>query len=229
MSKKGGVGVDALDSKSARTRERILDSAAFVLSRKGFAGTRLSDVAEHAELQAPAIYYYFKSREILIEEVMYVGITRVREQLADTLDSLPPSTSPLDRILMAVDTHLRYILIISDYTMAAIRNGGQLPDHLKERHENGRREYGRMWSALFRDAQEDGALDPMIDPRIARMLTIGAMNWAVEWWHDDQGSIDTLVESTQRMILSGFLTKPKRPAKKAPARSRNRTKATVAS
>lgn len=221
MSKKQAARVDTLDSKSARTRERILDSAAYILSRKGFAGTRLSDVAEHAELQAPAIYYYFKSREILIEEVMYVGITHVCEQLTHTLDALPPTTSPLDRLLTAVDTHLRYILTISDYTMAAIRNGGQLPDHLKERHEDGRREYGRVWGALFRDAQDSGALDPTVDPRIARMLTIGAMNWAVEWWNAEQGSIDTLVETTQRMILSGFLTQPERPARKGTTAGKN--------
>ncbi len=53
-----------VESKSARTRQRILDAAAHVLSVKGFAGgTRLSDVAEFAQLQAPAIYYYFSSRE----------------------------------------------------------------------------------------------------------------------------------------------------------------------
>jgi len=44
------------ESKSARTRKRILDAAAYVLSRKGYAGTRLSDVAELAKLQTPAIY-----------------------------------------------------------------------------------------------------------------------------------------------------------------------------
>jgi AcrR family transcriptional regulator len=38
---------------------RILDAAAHVLSVKGYAGTGLSHVAECADLQAPAIYYYF--------------------------------------------------------------------------------------------------------------------------------------------------------------------------
>ena len=44
---------ETTDSKAARTRERILDAAAHVLSRKGYAGTRLSDVAEQAQIQAP--------------------------------------------------------------------------------------------------------------------------------------------------------------------------------
>src|SRR4051794_35543136 len=53
------------DPKSRRTRERILDAAAHVLSRKGYAGTRLGNIAEQAQLQAPAIYYYWPSREEL--------------------------------------------------------------------------------------------------------------------------------------------------------------------
>jgi TetR/AcrR family transcriptional regulator, cholesterol catabolism regulator len=68
---------------------RILDAAAHVLSVKGFAGTRLTDVAEYAQLQAPAIYCYFSSREDLIEEVMYSGISDMRQHLQQTLDDLP--------------------------------------------------------------------------------------------------------------------------------------------
>ena len=66
-----GKGSGDAGSKSVRTRERILDAAAHVLSRKGYAGARLSDVADQAEIQAPAIYYYFPSRDDLIEEVMW--------------------------------------------------------------------------------------------------------------------------------------------------------------
>src|SRR3981081_1345735 len=81
------------DSKSARTRTRILDAAAHVLSVKGYAGTRLSDVAEYAEIQAPAIYYYFPSREDLIEEVMFSGIADMRKHLVEVLAALPPESS----------------------------------------------------------------------------------------------------------------------------------------
>jgi TetR/AcrR family transcriptional regulator, cholesterol catabolism regulator len=48
-------GSGEASAKSARTRQRILDAAAHVPSRKGYAGTRLSDVAGRAEIQPPAI------------------------------------------------------------------------------------------------------------------------------------------------------------------------------
>ena len=41
-----GKGSGNAGSKSVRTRERILDAAAHVLSRKGYAGARLSDVVK---------------------------------------------------------------------------------------------------------------------------------------------------------------------------------------
>src|SRR5947199_8731391 len=94
---------DEPESKSARTRARILDAAAHVLSLKGYSGTRLSDVAEYAEIQAPAIYYYFPSREDLIEEVMWSGVAELRKPLEELLDEVPSETEPTDRIPVAVD------------------------------------------------------------------------------------------------------------------------------
>ncbi len=211
-----------------RTRERILDSAAYVLSRRGFAGTRLNDVAEHAELQAPAIYYYFKSREELIEEVMVVGARAIRAHVVEALEALPPDAQPIDRILTAVDAHLRYTLIISDYTLAATRNGGQLPEHLRERHDLARQEYGLVWRSLFVDALESGEIRSDLDVSAARMLTLGALNWAVEWWDPHgSGTVDTLVRTAQKMLLGGLASDTCSPTilvAPAPAKATSRKK-----
>lgn len=196
--------VSAEDSKSARTRERILDSAAYVLSRKGFAGTRLTDVAEHAELQAPAIYYYFKSREELIEEVMVVGTQRICNHVVEALDALSTDTSPIDRILAAVEAHLRFVLAMSEYTAASTRNGGQLPEHLRDRHEAERDAYGEVWRKLFKDAAAAGQLRSDLDLSATRMLVIGALNWAVEWWDPARGSLDDLVRTAQSITAGGI-------------------------
>ena len=67
------TGGTADESKSAATRVRILDAAAQVLSAKGYAGLRLTDVAAQAEIQAPAIYYYYASRDELIEAVTHLA------------------------------------------------------------------------------------------------------------------------------------------------------------
>src|SRR5689334_17683924 len=191
-------------SKSARTRERILDAAAHVLSRKGYAGTRLSDVADQAEIQAPAIYYYFPSREDLIEEVMWTGIARMREHITRVLAAMPSGADALDRIDAAVEAHLRYCLEISDYTTASIRNAGQVPENIAIRFTAEASQYGDMWRKLLQDADNAGLLRPDLDPMAARMMVLGALNWAAEWWNPRRGSLDTVVRTAQSLVRNGL-------------------------
>ncbi|MGH1561656.1 TetR/AcrR family transcriptional regulator [Mumia sp. DW29H23] len=190
--------------KSHRTRERILDAAARVLGSKGYAGTRLQDVAAEAGIQAPAIYYYFGSRDELIAEVMYVGAHRVRGHVADVLAGLPAETGAMDRILAAVEAHLRYELLISDYTTASVRNAGQVPDAVRERAVAEETAYSHMWRDLFEHAHADGELRADLDLNLTRFLILGAMNWAAEWWDPKHRTLDDLVASTQTLVLHGL-------------------------
>lgn len=203
VASNGKTSTDA-ESKSARTRARILDAAAHVLSSKGFAGTRLSDVAEYAELQAPAIYYYFGSREELIEEVMYCGIAELRKHVQDALDDLPPETSPLERIMVAVEAHLRHELEISDYATASIRNSRQIPQRLRTRQLKEETAYGRVWRRLFDNALTDGQIRTDLDPRYAQLLVLGALNWAAEWRDPRRDSVDGIVVTAQSLVRHGL-------------------------
>lgn len=200
----GDAGIAETGSKSARTRDRILDAAAHVLSRKGYAGTRLTDVADQAEIQAPAIYYYFASRDDLIEEVMWSGARHMREHMADVLAALPPDADPLRRIDAAVEAHLRYSLEISDYTTASIRNAGQLPQAIRVRYTAEAARYGDMWRKLLQDAENAGLLRADLDAMSARMMVLGALNWAAEWWNPRRGSLDTVVRTAQSIVRHGL-------------------------
>nr|WP_227012962.1 MULTISPECIES: TetR/AcrR family transcriptional regulator [unclassified Pseudonocardia] len=189
------------DSKSARTRTRLLDAAANVLSRKGFAGTRLSDIAELAQIQAPAIYYYYPSREDLIEAVMVTGASTMREHMTEVLDALPPSATPADRISAAVEAQLRHELELSDYARAVIRNFNQIPEPFLARATEQNNLYQGLWRRLIEDLRDAGQLRPDVEPSIARMLVLGCLNWTVEWWDAERGDIDRLIAVAQSMVL----------------------------
>jgi len=191
-------------TKSARTRERILDAAAKVLNRNGYAGTRLSDIAELAQVQAPALYYYFASREELIEEVVMLGMARALEHVTEALGALPADASWLDRICAAVGAHLEVVLRLSDYASAAIRNGPQLPSDMRERQLAEQRNYGEVWRRLIDEARAAGEIHPDLDPRAARMLIIGGLNWATEWWNPSRGSLRTVINTAQLLTRQGL-------------------------
>jgi TetR/AcrR family transcriptional regulator, cholesterol catabolism regulator len=197
---------EAVESKSALTRARILDAAAHVLSVKGYAGLRLTDVANEAAIQAPAIYYYYASRDELIEEVMWAGIADMREHVAAALTALPGEASPLDRLVAAVEAHLRHALEISDYTTASIRNAGQVPPSIRKRQILEEERYGAVWRTLINDLARDGRLRPELDLYIAKMLILGALNWTVEWWDSRRGSLEAVVANAQSFIRHGIAT-----------------------
>ncbi|MDN4472633.1 TetR/AcrR family transcriptional regulator [Demequina zhanjiangensis] len=189
--------------KSAHTRQRILDAAAEVLSRKGYAGTRLADVAAVARVQAPAIYYYFSSRDELVEEVMWVGANRVRLHLEEVLAALPAHTSQMDRLMVAVDAHLRFELQLSHYATASIRNAGHVPEQIRIRPAAEEALYSRLWRDLFVAAQQAGEVRPDLDINVFRLLLLGALNWVVEWWNPRTRSLDELVATAQSMVRNG--------------------------
>ncbi len=196
------MGAEA--SKSARTRERILDAAASVLSQNGYAGTRLSDIAERAQVQPPALYYYFASREELIEEVIALGMARAMAHVSDAVASVAPEASGMDRICAAVAAHLEVVLRLSDYASAAIRNGAQLPADMRERQLAEQRRYGDIWRGLIEQARADGEVHPDLDPSVARMLILGGLNWATEWWDPDRGSLRSVIHTAQLLTRNGL-------------------------
>ncbi|WP_084526736.1 TetR/AcrR family transcriptional regulator [Nocardia vaccinii] len=209
-----------VEPKSARTRQRILDAAAHVLSLKGYSGTRLSDVADYAELQAPAIYYYFPSREELIEEVMWSGIADMVQHLQQVIDEIPSDVPPIERIMIAIDAHLRHELELSDYATASIRNSGQVPEHLRARQLAEEAHYGTIWRKLIKDAAAEGQIRSDLDLHVTQMLIVGSLNWAAEWWTPRRGSLDVVVRTAQALIRNGIAPSATDEEKTSPRRRR---------
>jgi AcrR family transcriptional regulator len=197
-------------TKSMRTRARVLDAAAEVLSKNGYVGFRLSDVAEAADLQAPAIYYHFASREELIEEVIETGQNRVMEHVARAL-ATAPDEPPIDRILIAVAAHLECILTMSRYASASTRNFRQIPQDMRDRQMVLRRRYGTLWRELFDQAALASSLDSRLDVHAARMFTLGALNWTTEWWDTGRGELSTIITVAQDFIGSAITGRQSQP------------------
>ena len=190
--------------KDSETRQRILDATANVLAQKGYSGTRLSDISSLAKVHASNVYYYFPSREALVAEVVAAGTRLTREHVERALADLPQGTLPTERIIVAVEAHLRLSLEISAYAMASIRNMGQLPAPIRQIQLKEQRRYGTLWRNLLGDAQAAGEIPPVLDLGVARMLVLGALNWAPEWWDPRRGSLETVIRTAQTMIRNGL-------------------------
>ena len=87
----------------ARTRQRLLDSAARIFAEKGFGGATLEEIAESAGYSTGAMYANFGSKEQLFMEVVAAHRSRAAErrieQVTKILDeALASGADPFDAL-----------------------------------------------------------------------------------------------------------------------------------
>ena len=62
-------------------RERLIDGAQRVIYEQGVARTTLADVAQHAKVPVGNVYYYFKTKDQLVEAAIETRAREVQEML----------------------------------------------------------------------------------------------------------------------------------------------------
>ena len=196
-----------LTARGEIKRQQILDAAAKVLARRGYAGTQLAEIAQQAETQPGSLYYHFESREELIEEILRQGVTLSFARARAVVDSLPAGTSALDRLAAALRAHLTFQLVESDYARAAVRSIGQYPQDIWSRVNAKFRAYGKFFDGLIVAAIQAGQIEPEVDRSALRMLILGAANWAPEWYRSDgPSSVEEIADLLLRLVFRGVAT-----------------------
>ena len=171
--------------KSEATRQRILDAAAGMFRRKGYAAASLNEIAERAEVRAASIYYHFDSKDDLLSAVLDIGIDRIHAAVRAAVEGLPAGATHRQRVCTAIETHLATLLQHGDYTAANIINFGLAPAPIRAHHHDRREAYGDYWRGLLAAAQVAGEIRPDADLSLIRLYLIGALNWAEEWYRAD--------------------------------------------
>ncbi|MCZ0734260.1 TetR/AcrR family transcriptional regulator [Phreatobacter sp. AB_2022a] len=182
------------------SRQQILDVAASLFRARGYTETSLRDIAALVGMKAGSLYYHFTSKEELAAEVLRIGVERVHEVVAAAVAALGPRATMKARIEAAIAAHLETLLVESDYTSAHIRCFPYVPPAIKAGLADTRRAYEGVWKRLLGEAAAAGALAPGIDPDVARLAILGALNWSLEWFDPERGRPEELI----RTLVAGF-------------------------
>lgn len=142
-----------------RTRTRILDAATEEFSAKGFAGTRVSEIAARAGVNQQLIAYYFEGKQGLYREIA----RRWRAYEAHTFPDQMDFPEMIKRYVRAsVDPRLGGRLLAWE----GLADTGQDDEEAPERNARLRHEVEQI-----RERQRGGELDDRLDP--AALLLIG--------------------------------------------------------
>lgn len=82
-------GMDGMDSTSTRrraTRAKLYEAAVTLIAEQGFSATTVDEIAERAGVAKGTVYYNFKSKTELFEELLRFGVGLLTSSLQSAAD-----------------------------------------------------------------------------------------------------------------------------------------------
>ncbi len=181
----------------------MLDCAARLFRREGYATVSLRDIAAESGMKAGSLYYHFESKEVIVVEILNIGVRRVHEAVEQAIGALPPQAPIAHVIGSAIQAHLRALHESGDYTSANIRIFGQVPDSIRNGHIAVRRSYEALWADLLGRGVASGELRGDISITGLRAFLLGAMNTSLEWLEPRRGGLTRIGNDLASIVLDG--------------------------
>jgi AcrR family transcriptional regulator len=158
-------------------RREILAAASRVFRRKGFAATGMRDVAAELGMTAGNLYYYFAGKEAILafcQEATLDDLLAAAARIA-ALD-LPAD----ERLARLVAAHVTCLNETWPGSLAHLEIEALAPEH-RAPLAGKRRRYERTIADLVAEGVARGELRE-VDPRLATLALLGALNWTVKWF-----------------------------------------------
>lgn len=191
--------------KGERSRMRILDAAARLLSCRGYAATTLTDIAAAAEMQAGSLYYHFDSKDAIVEEVLRVGIDHARDAIDASRGALGAEASGAERLAEAIVAYVNCIVAESSFTVANIRCYNESPPQTRQNLVVPLREFTDLWVGLLEEGQADGSLRTDTNANVLARLMISGLNSLASWYRPGgELRLDDLARQFADMVLHGL-------------------------
>jgi TetR/AcrR family transcriptional regulator, cholesterol catabolism regulator len=161
----------------ATRRAELTRTAARLFAERGFHGTSMGDLAEAMGLQKGSLYSLTGSKQELLFETMRAGA----EAFHGGLDGIPDDLPAVERVRLALRSHLRIVAEQLDVATVFTREWRYLEGEQRGAILAERRRYEERWRAIFREGVERGELRVDLDVAAAALLALSAANWAYTW------------------------------------------------
>jgi AcrR family transcriptional regulator len=182
----------------ANRRGELLRVAARLFREKGYDGTTTRDIADAVGMRSGSPFYHFKSKQDLLASVMEEGLLA---SLPAAEDIASGSLAPRRKFEAMARAHLEMVLGEGhDFIPVLLYEWRCLSPELKERVRAQKERYDALWQIVIAELDTAGLL--RTDPKSARLLLVGALNYSVQWY---QPSADGPVSQLARKVSALFL------------------------
>ena len=191
--------------KRAAKITHIHDVAAPLFAERGFAATRMEDVAAAAGIKKPSLYYYFDSKEELLTSLVESRVGVALDRLSEIVSREDTATN---RVRAAFGGHLTVFQEHADiYTIFNSERLHSISTETAEKVDGLGREYERLWEGLLAEGMTAGEFRSDLDPPVVVKAILGATNTTLAWYQPGgRLTIDEVADRFTDLFLSGLLT-----------------------
>jgi len=200
-------------SRKEEKRALIIEAAAKVFARRGFAGTLMAEIAIEAGIGKGTLYEYFDSKENLFFAVFEWFIQATEAEAKVSISALGGSASErLDALsdsLMSSWAQMEdmYSLVMEFWSASA---SSQMRERFKQAFKNGYSDFRQIVSTLIRDGIERGEFQPQVDIDSVAAALVGTWDaLLLQAWFDDDFNPLTAARGFMTVVINGLTAKPR--------------------
>jgi TetR/AcrR family transcriptional regulator, cholesterol catabolism regulator len=192
---------DDKQTKPATRLEEVLQSAANIFFAKGFHATSIEDVARDVGMLKGSLYYYIKSKDDLLFQLLLAGIEDGDAFIAKQID---PEGDPVEQLERAIRAQIDYIIQKRVQFGLFLHEFDSLSGKRQHKLIAVMSRYNGRFVELVRRGQEQGRLMEG-EPWIIVNGILGMCNWLYRWYDTDEISNPEQVKQIfVRMLLQGI-------------------------
>jgi AcrR family transcriptional regulator len=160
--------------------DHILRAAASVFAEKSFGLASVRDIAAHARISFPRIYYYLRNKEELLYLISRRAFEELLKRAEDAARGAPDAATRLRKFIAG---HLEYHMDNLAEMKVLVREADSLSGHYSADITRLKRDYSRLCRKIVDQfADERGHPLDREAGRILTSLLFGSMNWFYTWY-----------------------------------------------
>jgi AcrR family transcriptional regulator/uncharacterized OB-fold protein len=195
------IPTPTLETTSSKDKKQcITRKATELFLSEGYHKASMRQLAEAAGLQAPAIYYYFKSKEQLLQYIEDESATRFRENVIDPVSAIKDPEEKMEVLIRKV---IFLFLNSSEAALLMSRvSSSKKAERLKAKKA---REHMHLMRVILQELVETKDIKTPVDSTVATFSLIGMTSWIHKWYRPEGNiSLEKLVQDVTRLFFLGF-------------------------
>jgi len=193
-----------MKEQPTNTRERILDSALDVFSRKGYHDSKLDEIVQDSGTSKGSIYFHFPNKERLFLALVDQFADLLEKRVTEAIAPMPPG---MERVRVALETTLetfgKYRRPAKILLVQAVGLGTAFEE--KRNEINGR--FAQLIQTYLQEAIDNGDIEPVDTEMVSVVWMGGIYNIVIQWVYtgepEPQRILNTLVPMLLRSVNYG--------------------------